>query len=89
MAPMVVLFGSDTGAVSQRQIDYLVERARHGVGLITVEPGCVTSGTTWEWGGQYINSDRFLAMYNELVESIHLFGEGCKVSIQLHSPAGR
>lgn len=86
MAPMVVLFGSDTGAVSQRQIDYYVERAKGGVGLITVEPSCVTRGPTWGWGGQYINSDRFIPMYNELVESIHLFGDGCKVSIQLHSP---
>ena len=85
MTPMGTLFGSDTGGVRQRQIDYFVERAKNGVGLIAVEDACVTGGPIFGSTGmlQSINSDRYLPWYNELVESIHLYGEGVKVSIQL------
>lgn len=88
MTPMGTLFGSDTGGVSQRQIDYLVERAKNGVGLIAVEATCVTGGPIFGSTGMYqsINSDRYLPWFNELVESIHLYGEGVKVSIQLDAP---
>ena len=41
MAPMVTLLASDTGAVTQRMLDYYAERARGGVGLIIVEATCV------------------------------------------------
>ena len=34
-------FGTEFGAVSQRLIDFYVERARGGVGLIIIENTCV------------------------------------------------
>jgi len=83
---MGTLFGSDTGGVSQRQIDYFVERAKNGVGLIVVEDACVTSGGSWGWGARYINNDRFIAESSELAESVHIYGEGIKISLQLDSP---
>ena len=88
MTSMATLFGSDTGAVSQRQIDYFVERAKNGVGLITLEDTYVTGGSIFGSTGmlQSINNDRYIPWYNELVESVHLYGDGVKVSIQLDAP---
>jgi 2,4-dienoyl-CoA reductase-like NADH-dependent reductase (Old Yellow Enzyme family)/thioredoxin reductase len=37
MPPMVTFLANESGAVTQRMIDYYAERARGGVGLITVE----------------------------------------------------
>jgi len=86
MTAMAVLYGSDTGDVNQRQIDYYVERAKGGVGLIEVEPAEVDIRYgVWSSTAQMLrlDSDRFIPSFKELVESIHLYG--AKVSIELYA----
>lgn len=89
MPPMALLLGSEDGAVTQRQINFFVERAKHGVGLIVVEDACVDSTKgAWGTGQQKIDDDKYIPMYRELTDAIHENGDGVKVSIQLDA-AGR
>jgi 2,4-dienoyl-CoA reductase-like NADH-dependent reductase (Old Yellow Enzyme family)/thioredoxin reductase len=86
MPPMRLCYASETGGVSERQIDYFVERAAGGVGLIIV--GCVSVET--KIGKLFVPSpmlyigDNYLAGYRRLVEAIH--EHGAKVAIQLFHP---
>ena len=41
---MVSQYGESTGFVTQRLVDYYVERARNGLGLIIVEATCAAPG---------------------------------------------
>ncbi|MEX2752439.1 MAG: hypothetical protein Q6366_011225, partial [Candidatus Freyarchaeota archaeon] len=41
MPAMCSKFGTELGAVNQRLIDYYVERAKGGVGLIIIENTCI------------------------------------------------
>ncbi|MBI4187004.1 MAG: FAD-dependent oxidoreductase [Chloroflexi bacterium] len=89
MTPMAMLYGTETGAVSQRQIDYFVERAKHGVGLIVVEAASVdTNMGNWGPAGQCFDSDKYLPAYSEMTDAVHLYGDGAKIGIQLDA-AGR
>jgi len=87
MPAMSTLLASETGAVTQRLIDYYVERARGGVGLIIVEATCVDSPVGKLASIQLcVDDDRFIAGLSELAEAVH----GCdvKIALQLHH-AGR
>jgi 2,4-dienoyl-CoA reductase-like NADH-dependent reductase (Old Yellow Enzyme family)/thioredoxin reductase len=87
MPPMVTNFASETGAVTQRLIDYHVERAKGMVGLIIVEATCVESLLGRLVVNQLrVDSDKFLPGLAELVEAVHTYG--AKVALQLHH-AGR
>jgi 2,4-dienoyl-CoA reductase-like NADH-dependent reductase (Old Yellow Enzyme family) len=72
MLPMATQYASDTGAVTERLIDYYVDRARGGVGLIIMGAVCVDSflgktGTTQ----LCIDNDKFIPPFTDLIEEVH------------------
>jgi 2,4-dienoyl-CoA reductase (NADPH2) len=80
-------YATSEGEVSERHLAYMVERARGGVGLITLENTCVD----WETGRGSgapirIDEDRFVPGLNDLVEAVH--AAGAKIAAQLYH-AGR
>lgn len=82
MAPMVTMLASDTGAVTQRMLDYYEQRARGGVGLIIVEATYVHhSGRAFpcQLG---IDREGTVPGHYDLVEAIHR--HGAKAAIQIH-----
>lgn len=83
MAPMHTKYASESGEVTPKLIDYFVERAKGGVGLIVVENTCVD----WETGKGdgnpvTIHDDRFRPGLHELVKSVHRYG--AKIIPELH-----
>ncbi len=89
MPPMTMCYAGETGGVSQQQINYFVERAKGGAGLIIVGGVTVES----KLGRLFcpspllsIDSDDYVAGYNRLVEAVH--DQGAKIAIQLYH-AGR
>jgi 2,4-dienoyl-CoA reductase-like NADH-dependent reductase (Old Yellow Enzyme family)/thioredoxin reductase len=87
MPAMVTNFASDTGAVTERLVNYHIARAKGMVGLIIVEATCVESLL----GRLVVNelrvdSDKFLPGLAELAEAVHL--HGAKIALQIHH-AGR
>ena len=72
MPPMYTKFATDTGAMSQRMIDFYVERAKGGVAMITVENTCVD----WPLGKAgtnplRIDNDNYVAGLHDLAEAVH------------------
>lgn len=87
MAPMAVRLCSESGAVTQRFIDFYVERAKGGTGLIILENTCVD----WPLGkaGDFpvrLDSDRFIHGFHDLADAVHPYG--AKLATQLQH-AGR
>lgn len=83
MPAMCSKFGTELGAVNQRLIDYYVERAKGGVGLIIIENTCV------EWprgkaGASPIRIDdwKYVSGLHDLAEIVHSYG--AKIATQLH-----
>src|ERR1700712_2436450 len=80
-------FATSEGAVSERHLAYIVERARGGAGLITIENTCVDWATGRGSGIPVrIDEDRFIPGINDLVNAVHLAGS--KLAVQLYH-AGR
>jgi len=87
MPPMGTNLGGLDGYVTEQIKGYYEERAKGGVGLITVEVTCVDSPTGKTIARQLIiDDDRFIPGLSELVEVIHK--HGAKTVLQLHH-AGR
>jgi 2,4-dienoyl-CoA reductase-like NADH-dependent reductase (Old Yellow Enzyme family)/thioredoxin reductase len=83
MPAMNTNFGSEEGYVTQRTKDYYEERAKGGVGLVTVEAACVDYPIGKITGRQLaIDNDKFLPGLSELAQCIHR--HGAKASSQLH-----
>jgi 2,4-dienoyl-CoA reductase-like NADH-dependent reductase (Old Yellow Enzyme family)/thioredoxin reductase len=78
MLPMGNKLHSSIGEVTQRLIDYYVERAKGGVGLIVVQSSDVTDESEQNLR---ICSDDYVSGLNELAESIKSWGS--RVAIQL------
>jgi 2,4-dienoyl-CoA reductase-like NADH-dependent reductase (Old Yellow Enzyme family)/thioredoxin reductase len=83
MPAMCAKFGTETGAVNQRLIDYYVERAKGGVGLMILENTCI------EWprgkaGASPIRVDewKYVSGLHDLAEAVHSYG--AKIASQLH-----
>ncbi len=75
--------GTELGAVSQRFIDYYVERAKGGVGLIIIENTCVE----WPRGKAGVSPIRiddwkYVPGLYKLAEAVHAYG--AKIATQLH-----
>ncbi|MBW1780516.1 MAG: FAD-dependent oxidoreductase [Deltaproteobacteria bacterium] len=75
MAPMGTRLASESGAVTQRQIQYYAERAKGGVGTIITEVTCVdhpmgVTGPT----NMTLHDNGYIGSHNELVEEIHAWG---------------
>ncbi len=86
MAPMAMNYSTETGGLVQRQIDYYVERARGGVGLIVSESNYVSPEGRGAPNRLGLYSDDMVPEHRKLVEAIHR--ENTPVVAQLHH-AGR
>ena len=87
MAPMVVQLGAESGAVTERTVDYYARRAKGGAGLIIVEATYVAA-TGRAFACQLgLDRDALVPGHFELVEAIHR--EGAKVALQIHHGGAR
>ncbi len=86
MAPMATHFADESGAVTSRLIDYYVERACGGVGLIIIESGYVHPSGRGGIRRLGLHEDRLIPGLKELIKQVH--SQGAKISAQLHH-AGR
>ena len=80
MSPMVTHYATDNGTVTQRNIDYYVERAKGGIGLITVEATFVDLKSL-EHHMLGIYDDKMVPGLKKLVDAVHKAGG--LISIQL------
>ncbi len=81
MPPMVTFLASEAGAVTQRMIDYYAERARGGVGLITVESAYVLEKDR-DMGRLGIENPQLQVGLAELAEAIQ--EQGARAFLQLN-----
>ena len=77
MAPMVTRYTSPDGLVTDRLVDYYVERAKGGAGLIVLEACYSSPGGHPGRIGLY--DDIFLPGLKRLVKSVH--SEGAHIAI--------
>lgn len=83
LAPVLTLYANEDGSVSEQMIDYYVERARGGCGLVVVE-----ASYPYSYPGRVsINADRFIPTLRRLTEAIH--NAGAKTAIELSPSRGR
>lgn len=88
MAPMETNLGSDDGFVTEQTIGYYEERAKGGVGLITVEGLCVDAPV-----GKFsprmlcVDDDKYITRLNDLTKAIHQ--HGAKITVQIHHAGPR
>jgi 2,4-dienoyl-CoA reductase-like NADH-dependent reductase (Old Yellow Enzyme family) len=81
MPPMVTFLANESGAVTQRMIDYYAERARGGVGLITVESAYVLEKDR-DLGRLGIENPQLQVGLAELAESIQ--EQGARAFLQIN-----
>jgi len=82
MAPMGTRLANESGAVTQRQIEYYAERAKGGIGAIITEVTCVdhplgVTGPT----NMTLHDNGYIGCHNELVEEVQAWG--AKIICQL------
>ena len=81
MAPMATRFASFYGEVTERLIRYYEERAKGGVGLITVEATAISpEGIGWR-NNLSIYDDHFIPGLQRLTKALHQ--HGAKVSLEI------
>ena len=85
MAPMVTRYAGESGEVTQRMVDYYLERARGGVGLIVIEATYYSPGGNP--GRLSIYDDKFKPGLKWLVDKIR--ETGCKAALELNPGRGR
>jgi 2,4-dienoyl-CoA reductase-like NADH-dependent reductase (Old Yellow Enzyme family)/thioredoxin reductase len=83
--PMVTHLVSEEGHITDRQIDYYVERAKGGAGLIVIESGYPRS--TGYPHRIMLGNDKVILGLKKLVEAIHR--EGAKTVFQVNTHRGR
>ncbi len=87
MEPMVTNFATDTGAVTERMIEYYEYRALKGISMIVVEAACIDPPVGKALASQLcIHRDSLITGHNRLVGVIHR--GGALAVLQLHH-AGR
>ncbi|UCD80430.1 MAG: FAD-dependent oxidoreductase [Desulfobacterales bacterium] len=86
MPPMATNYASAEGFATQRQIDYYVERARGGVGYLTVEHTGILPQGKASPKMLLISSDEHASHIKNLVEAVH--AAGGKIVVQINH-AGR
>jgi len=82
MPAVATKLGTESGTVSQRTIDFYVERARGGVALIVIENTCID----WPLGKGGVapirlDNDKYVVGLGDLTEAVH--GYGAKIATQL------
>jgi len=86
MAPMKSRLATEEGFITPRMIDYYVERAKGGVGLIIVEVSYV-HGETKAPADVGISDDKFVPGLKQLTTAVK--NNGAKIAIQLYHPGAR
>ena len=81
MPPMITFLASESGAVTQRMIDYYAERARGGVGLIIIESAYVLEEDR-DFGRLGIENPQLQVGLSELAESIQ--EQGARSFLQIN-----
>jgi len=84
MSPMTTNYGNEDQTPSQRLIDFLVERAKGGVGLITVEVCTVDVKQKYQPQSLTLGGDEFIAAHKNLTDALHQYG--VKVQPQITHP---
>lgn len=84
MSPMTTNYANEDQTPSQRLQDYLVERARGGVGLITVEVCSVDTRQKYQPYSMNLGDDRFIEVHQRLTDAIH--EHGAKAQPQITHP---
>ncbi len=84
MAPMTLDLANNDETPSQRQIDYYAERAKGGVGLVTVEVVTVDPDHRYQQRSLGLYGDDMIEAHKKLVDAVHAVG--CKVQPQLVHP---
>lgn len=82
MAPMERGYGAMDGSVTQQYIDYLVERAKNGVGLIFTESTYVDPmgrGRLYQLG---LYDDKLVQSHKRLTDAVHRYGAKIGAEIQ-------
>jgi 2,4-dienoyl-CoA reductase-like NADH-dependent reductase (Old Yellow Enzyme family)/thioredoxin reductase len=82
MAPMERCYADMDGAVTQKYIDYLVERAKNGVGMMNVESTYVDPagrGRVYQLG---LHDDKLIPSHKRLTEAVHKYGTKIAAEIQ-------
>ncbi|MEE9420828.1 MAG: hypothetical protein V3W43_15215, partial [Desulfatiglandaceae bacterium] len=86
MPPMATHYASSEGFVTDRQITYYVERAKGGVGYITVEHTGILQQGKASPNMLLISSDEHAFAIERLIEAVH--GVGGEIIVQINH-AGR
>jgi 2,4-dienoyl-CoA reductase (NADPH2) len=81
MSPMTTAYCNDDQTPSERLIRYFEERARGGVGLITMELITVDETHRYLHRSMTLGDDRYIPGHRRITERIHEYG--CKVQPQL------
>jgi 2,4-dienoyl-CoA reductase (NADPH2) len=81
MSPMTTAYCNDDQTPSDRLIRYFEERARGGVGLITMELITVDETHRYMHRSMTLGHDRYIPGHRRITERIHEYG--CKVQPQL------
>ncbi len=87
MAPMTTRFATADGCVTQRMIDYYVERARGGTGLIIIEMGAPHPSGRHRVGEIGLYHDRYLEGLSALARAVK--AAGAVPGIQIGHAGGR
>ncbi|NIO05608.1 MAG: FAD-dependent oxidoreductase, partial [Proteobacteria bacterium] len=83
MPALGTMFGTEYGGITQRYIDFLVERARGGVGLIITGNCCVDWPRGKVGGNPFrLDEEKFISGFNELAESVKFHGATIAVQLQ-------
>lgn len=80
LAPMLTIY-ADGSYVSERLINYLVERARGGAGMLTTEIACVDPLGRLEHNQIAVYDDKFIPGLQKLTDAVHK--SGSKVAMQI------
>lgn len=82
MTPMGTNYGETSGEMSNRHMNYYIERAKGGVGLIIMENANVDYPVGSNGTSQIrIDHDSFMPRYYQLVENIHKCGGSVAIQI--------
>ncbi|MGQ9681389.1 MAG: oxidoreductase [Anaerolineae bacterium] len=85
MAPISTNLAGEDGGVSDELLLHYTERARGGVGLITVENACIAHPLARHGSAQpRIDNDTFVAGLRRLTDAIHQYG--ARVAVELAHP---
>ncbi len=84
MSPMTTDYGTAEQEPSERLLAYLEERARGGVGLITLEVCSVASDHRYQPNSLSLAEDRFIDVHRRLTDRLHT--HGVKLQPQITHP---